>query len=169
MYLNLAACHLADGPQQSAEKVVENANLALAIDASNTKALYRAGRAHLMTGDLDAARLSLTKAAQNQPNDKNIREALQTLRERVVEHKAKEKKAWGGRLVAEDGKAEESAPASSTATPAVDKKQEEEDFDYVDSSRSAVTASAIDDARFWLLALMAIVVAVYVAVTQIPV
>lgn len=73
VYLNLAACYLNKSSVDFA-KVIENADLALAIDPENTKALYRGGKAHLLRDDLDAARKKLTQAAKHQPNDKNIRE-----------------------------------------------------------------------------------------------
>lgn len=150
VYLNLAACYLADGATQDLEKVVENANLALKIDASNTKALYRAGRAHLVLGDLDAAKNKLAKAAKNQPNDKNIREALQTLRGKLSEYKAKEKEAWGGRLLADASTdSEGSAPAMSTDTEA-------ERVGNVHGGASSV----VDGLRFWIIAAMVVVAAV---------
>lgn len=73
VYLNLAACYLNEAKLDPA-KVVENADLALAIDQDNTKALYRGGKAHLLLGDVDKARDKLRKAAQRQPSDRNIRE-----------------------------------------------------------------------------------------------
>jgi hypothetical protein len=74
VHLNLAMCYLGDGPSHDLAKVVEHADLALVIDAKNAKALYRGGKAHLLTGNLDAARKKLKLAAQIQPNDKSIRE-----------------------------------------------------------------------------------------------
>lgn len=77
VYLNLAACYLHES-MLVPEKVVENADLALAIDKDNTKALYRGGKAHLLMGDMEKARDKLRKAAQRQPSDKHIREVLDT-------------------------------------------------------------------------------------------
>ncbi|KAG3098288.1 hypothetical protein PI124_g7853 [Phytophthora idaei] len=108
VYLNLAACYLVQGAPKDGEndeelltKVIENANLALAIDPENDKALYRAGRALLLTGDLDGAKEKLTKAAKYHPSDRNIRDALSTLKEKLNEHKKEEKERWGGRLLDE--------------------------------------------------------------------
>lgn len=75
VYLNLAACYLHES-KLSPEKVVENADLALAIDKDNAKALYRGGKAHLLLGDVEKAREKLRKAGQRQPSDRNIREVL---------------------------------------------------------------------------------------------
>ncbi|KAG6623416.1 Tetratricopeptide TPR1 [Phytophthora cinnamomi] len=108
VYLNLAACFLAQGAPKSGKqndellaKVVENANLALAIDPDNDKALYRGGKALLLTGDFDGAREKLTKAAKNHPTDRNIRETMATLKKKLAEQKKEEKERWGGRLLDE--------------------------------------------------------------------
>lgn len=144
VYLNLAACFLADGKTQDLSKVVENANLALAIDADNTKALYRAGKASLMMGDLDAARAKLTRAAKSQPSDKNIREAMQTLKAKLSEHKQKEKETWGGRLL-DDAKTDEDS-----ADDAVGHS----------TSTASEAGSVISDLRFLMIAVMVVVVAI---------
>lgn len=108
VYLNLAACYLVQGAPKNGEndkellsKVIENANLALAIDPENDKGLYRAGRAFLLTGDLAGAKEKLSKAAKHHPSDRNIRDALSTLKEKLAEQKKVEKERWGGRLLDE--------------------------------------------------------------------
>ncbi|GLE10715.1 hypothetical protein PINS_up022932 [Pythium insidiosum] len=98
VHLNLAMCYLLDGSRDLA-KVVEHADAALAIEPDNAKALYRCGKAHLLNDNLHAAHEKLKRAAQQQPQDKNIREALQLLAEKKAEYKAKEKERWGGRLL----------------------------------------------------------------------
>lgn len=115
VYLNLAACFLAQGAPKTGEKddellakVVENANLALAIDPENDKALYRGGKALLLTGDLDGAKEKLSKAAKHHPTDRNIRETMATLKEKLAEQKQEEKERWGGRLLDEKEVAGES-------------------------------------------------------------
>jgi tetratricopeptide (TPR) repeat protein len=60
--------------QLNLDKVIEYGQLALEIDKSNTKALFRTGRAHLLKGELDQAKSKLKQASKNQPNDKAIRE-----------------------------------------------------------------------------------------------
>ncbi|KAL4155752.1 hypothetical protein PRNP1_007854 [Phytophthora ramorum] len=129
VYLNLAACYLVQGDPRGAEKdeallakVVENANLALGIDPENDKALYRGGRALLLTGDLDGAKEKLAKAAKHHPTDKNIRDAMTTLKEKLAEHKQEEKERWGGRLLhgkeaASEHKGAGSSSSSSSKTP----------------------------------------------------
>ncbi|KAE9018728.1 hypothetical protein PR003_g14884 [Phytophthora rubi] len=119
VYLNLAACFLVQGAPETGErddellaKVVENANLALAIDPENNKALYRGGKALLLTGDLDGAKEKLSKAAKHHPTDRNIREAMATLKEKLLEQKKEEKKRWGGTLLGEKEVASESKDAS---------------------------------------------------------
>ncbi|KAG7395631.1 hypothetical protein PHYBOEH_003388 [Phytophthora boehmeriae] len=109
VYLNLAACYLVQGdPKDGSDKneellskVVENAELALKIEPENSKALYRGGRALLLSGDLDGAREKLTKAAKLHPTDRNIREMLAVLKTKLAEHKKEEKERWGGRLLDE--------------------------------------------------------------------
>jgi tetratricopeptide (TPR) repeat protein len=152
VYLNLAACYLAAGPAQDLAKATENANLALEIDGGNTKALYRAGRAHLLLGDLDAAKSKLTKAAKNQPGDKNIREALQQLKDELSAHKAKEKQTWGGRLLA-DADADTNRSATEDAGTLTNEG---------DGGHSGAVHGS-DGLRFWIMAAMAVVAAVVLA------
>ncbi|CAI5734811.1 unnamed protein product [Peronospora destructor] len=110
LYLNLAACFLVQGAPTDDEKdrekltkVVKNVDLALAIDPENDKALYRGGRALLLMGDLERAKEKLTKAAKHHPTDRNIREAMVVLKEKLAEHKKEEKERWGGLLLDEKG------------------------------------------------------------------
>jgi len=119
VYLNLAACYLRQGAPKDGErddellaKVIENADLALEIDPENDKGLYRGGRALLLKGDLAGAREKLTKAAKHHPTDRNIREAMTALKEKLAEHKQEEKEHWGGRLLDEKKKGEERESAS---------------------------------------------------------
>ncbi|CAI5741538.1 unnamed protein product [Hyaloperonospora brassicae] len=116
VYLNLAACYLVQGApkdgevdMQSLDKVVENAELALAIDPENDKALYRSGRALLLTGHLEGAKAKLTRAASHHPTDVNIRKAMTMLKEKVAEQKKEEKMRWGGRLLGKTEAAESKA------------------------------------------------------------
>lgn len=129
VYLNLAACYLVQGAPKDGEKdekllakVVENADLALAIDPENDKALYRGGRALLLTGDLDGAKDKLTKAAKHHPTDRNIREAMLTLKDKLAEHKKEEKERWGGRLLDE----KETERESKTATKQQQQQQQQQ-------------------------------------------
>ncbi|TMW55031.1 hypothetical protein Poli38472_013793 [Pythium oligandrum] len=126
VHLNLAMCYLGDA-HQNLEKVIEHANEALVIDPENAKALYRGGKAHLLTGDLDGARTKLKKAAQKQPNDKNIREALHLLAEKTAEHRAKEKQTWGGRLLETKPDDDASDDESDNKTQPDNKKKARED------------------------------------------
>ncbi|GMF59643.1 unnamed protein product [Phytophthora fragariaefolia] len=92
-------------------KVVENANLALEIDPDNDKALYRGGKALLLTGDVDGAKEKLIKAAKHRPTDRNIREIMATLKQKLEEQKKDEKERWGGRLLDEKDTTGESKDA----------------------------------------------------------
>ncbi|KAG2524009.1 hypothetical protein JM16_004877 [Phytophthora kernoviae] len=121
VYLNLAACylvqrdlkHASDKDDELLSKVVENADLALKIEPENSKALYRGGRALLLSGDLDGAREKLTKAAKHHPADRNIREMLAVLKTKLAEQKKEEKERWGGRLLDES---KETAASSKTVS-----------------------------------------------------
>ncbi|KAJ0400126.1 hypothetical protein P43SY_009929 [Pythium insidiosum] len=95
VHLNLAMCFLLDATRDLI-KAIEHADAALAIEPDNAKALYRCGKAHLLNDNLDAAHDKLKRAAQRQPQDKNIRELLS---EKRAAYKAKEKERWGGRLL----------------------------------------------------------------------
>lgn len=147
VFLNLAACYLHESAVDPA-KAVENAELALAIDPQNTKALYRGGKAHLLRDDVDAARTKLTLAAKKQPNDRSIREALATLKVRLAEQKSKEKETWGGRL------------ASSTVKKPTDSEGEKEEKDVATGAESTSSSRhKVSNATFWLVALLIVVLA----------
>lgn len=163
VYLNLAACYLHESAADPA-KVVENADLALAIDPQNTKALYRGGKAHLLRDDLDAARKKLTLAAKNQPNDRSIREALATLKLRLAEQKSKEKETWGGRLTSTAKKAaadseEDGADSDdNAATGGGDKVTR-----ATAAGVTAATGASQSNATFWVVALLILALAAVAA------
>lgn len=124
VHLNLAMCYLNEATQDLI-KAIEQCEAALAIDAANTKALYRCGRAHLLNDDLDEAKKKLKLAAKSAPNDKSIREALQQLAEKMAAHREKEKKTWGGRLLESKGD-DDDAPSDSDDehSPTLEKRTE---------------------------------------------
>ncbi|KAF0684892.1 Aste57867_23136 [Aphanomyces stellatus] len=146
VYLNLAACHLAleDGEMQ---KVHEYCDLALAIDKDNVKALYRKGQAYLNSNNPDAAATVLKKAAALSPNDKAIRQAWATCKEKLAVAKVEEKKRWGGRLL-DESKATEPSKHDSTS--------------HESPTTTTTTASSLSLAA-WVLALVVPLLAVAVA------
>ncbi|TDH70019.1 hypothetical protein CCR75_008221 [Bremia lactucae] len=111
VYMNLAACYLVQGAPDEGDrndevlkKAIEKADLALGIDSENKKALYRGGYAALLKGDLKRAKEMLTKAAKNNPKDRKIRDAMATLKAKLLEQKNEEKERWGGKLLEEKQK-----------------------------------------------------------------
>lgn len=65
---------------------------------NNSKALYRRGLARSRLGLLDEAKEDLMGALKFEPNSKEIRKEIQTIKERLAETKKLEKKAFGGFL-----------------------------------------------------------------------
>lgn len=65
---------------------------------NNSKALYRRGVARSHLGLLDEAKEDLMAALKFEPNSKEIRKEIQTIKERLAETKKLEKKAFGGFL-----------------------------------------------------------------------
>ncbi|EPR64215.1 tetratricopeptide repeat-containing protein [Toxoplasma gondii GAB2-2007-GAL-DOM2] len=79
-HLNLAACKL---QQQDYEEVYIQCRLALEMDPKNTKAYYRRGLAHLQQDNFVKAKEDLMEALTQEPSSKEIRDALQLLREKI--------------------------------------------------------------------------------------
>ncbi|CBZ53256.1 putative TPR domain-containing protein [Neospora caninum Liverpool] len=79
-HLNLAACKL---HQQDYDEVYIQCRLALEMDPKNVKAFYRRGLAHLQQDDFVKAKEDLMEALAQEPNSKEIRDALMLLREKI--------------------------------------------------------------------------------------
>ncbi|KAG9402496.1 hypothetical protein AC1031_007109 [Aphanomyces cochlioides] len=99
IYLNLAACFLA---QDDAQRARDNCDLALKIDSNNVKALYRKGQALLILDDPEEASKLLKKAAEFNPQDKAIRQAWNKCKEKLQVLRQEQKKRLGGFLVGKD-------------------------------------------------------------------
>lgn len=78
--LNLAACQLHN---YSFDYVVENCSLALEIDPSNVKALYRRGSALVHLQEYERARSDLEQAKLLDPKNPSIDKQLELVRERT--------------------------------------------------------------------------------------
>jgi FK506-binding protein 4/5 len=89
--LNLSTCFAKLG---NATKALENAQQALAIDSTNTKALFRRGQAYLALGDIDRAREDLEKVKEKLPNDSSVKAEMEKLRKKTQEQQKKEKKLF---------------------------------------------------------------------------
>lgn len=98
VYLNLAACFLAQSPPE-AIKARNLTDQALLIDPVNAKALYRNGKACFLAGNLKKARKQLQLASTLLPHDPHIRCALEDLNTKEKEEMRAEKIVWGGRLL----------------------------------------------------------------------
>lgn len=70
--------------------------LELETEAKNVKALYRRGLAEMNDGLLKESRTDLMAAYNADKTNKDVRRALATLKEKIAEHKKKEKEAFGG-------------------------------------------------------------------------
>lgn len=78
--LNLAACQLHN---YSYDYVVENCSLALEIDPSNVKALYRRGSALVQLQEYERAKCDLEQAKLLDPKNASIDKQLELVRERT--------------------------------------------------------------------------------------
>ena len=94
--LNLANCELKLGEWAKAEKAAADA---LEIDAGSVKALYRRGQARLQLGELDGAKADLMDAAKREPQNREVRKELESLKAKQAERKAEERAAFGGKLL----------------------------------------------------------------------
>ncbi|XP_062992200.1 peptidyl-prolyl cis-trans isomerase D [Elgaria multicarinata webbii] len=90
-YLNIAACKLKLSEWQDA---IENCAKVLAIDPTNTKALYRRAQAWEATRDYDQALADLQKAQGIAPQDKAIQMQVQKIKQKIKKEKEKEKAAY---------------------------------------------------------------------------
>lgn len=73
------------------KKVLEVTDVALVLDPSNAKALYRKGQAHLRLREFKDAQTSLTKALEIDPTSKEVREELRALKTMKTEYNEKKK------------------------------------------------------------------------------
>lgn len=93
---NAAMCHM---KEQQWSEAVQACNQVLEIDAqqtTNVKALYRRGLARLRMGFLKEAKVDLMAAYGIDSGNKDVRRALQQLKDAAADAKKKEKEAFGG-------------------------------------------------------------------------
>ena len=62
------------------------------------KALYRRGQARLQLGELDGAKADLMDAAKREPQNRQVRKELESLKAKQAERKAEERAAVARRL-----------------------------------------------------------------------
>jgi peptidylprolyl isomerase len=73
-----------------------NSILEIASESKNVKALYRKGLSRIQLGLFKEAKEDLMTAYGLDKNNKDVRKALNTLKEKIAESKAKEKAVFGG-------------------------------------------------------------------------
>lgn len=88
LHSNLAACKARFGRWR---EVIALCTVALTHDANHAKSLFRRGRAYLSTGKYEEARADLRRAAEVEPNDKEIKSELKRLEDLLSRMQMKEK------------------------------------------------------------------------------
>jgi peptidylprolyl isomerase len=93
--LNVAMCNM---KLKEWADAIQACNSVLEIDseAKNIKALYRRGLARMNMGLLQEAKEDLMVAYKEDPQNKDVRKALASIKEKHAENKKKEKAAFGG-------------------------------------------------------------------------
>merc|ERR1712213_189382 len=89
--LNIAACHLASKNWDEAKKECENV---IEVQESNSKALFRRGRALLGMNDFDGALKDLQKVRELQPDDKGVLNEIARAKKAKLDMVQKEKKLY---------------------------------------------------------------------------
>lgn len=82
-YLNRAAAYLRLGKYQDAER---DSSSTLAIQKDNVKALFRRSQARLHLENFEASQDDLRRALKLEPDNRSLREELQRVQARVLEH-----------------------------------------------------------------------------------
>jgi tetratricopeptide (TPR) repeat protein len=91
-YLNLAAAQLREG--RNLEKVVKYCNEVLQAEPGNVKALFRRGKARNLLNDLEAAKEDLMAAAKLDPGNKDVRNELESVKQKLKAYREKEKEIY---------------------------------------------------------------------------
>ena len=91
LYLNLAAVRL---KTLEYAEVLENTTKALGLDPNSVKALFRRAQARFHLSQLDEAKADLTHALQHRPQDKDLKQLLASVNQKLKAIHEKEKKAY---------------------------------------------------------------------------
>lgn len=78
VYLNIAACEL---KMNNAANAKDACDAVLLYDATNAKALYRRGQAHVQLKNYDDALVDLQQAHRSMPNNENIQKEYKRAKE----------------------------------------------------------------------------------------
>ncbi|PFH33117.1 tetratricopeptide repeat-containing protein [Besnoitia besnoiti] len=112
-HLNLAACKL---QQQDFDEVYIQCRLALEMDPTNVKAHYRRGLAYLQQDHFVEAKEDLMKAHEQEPGNREVRDALLLLREKIQRYKRRSAKTYKAMLRSDEREETPKAVAASAAS-----------------------------------------------------
>jgi FK506-binding protein 4/5 len=90
-HLNTAACNL---KLKDYKACIENCDKALKLEVSNIKALFRKGQALSALDEWRDAELTLNRALEFEPQNKDVQRELQLLKRKVAEQERKDKKLY---------------------------------------------------------------------------
>jgi tetratricopeptide (TPR) repeat protein len=90
-YLNLSASYI---KLKKYERARENAAMALKMEGSNVKALFRRGQAHYYLREFEEAKEDLSKAAKLEPKNAEVLKQLKQVQEQLALEKEKQKKMF---------------------------------------------------------------------------
>jgi len=92
LYLNSALCFL---KALSYENALSSCQKVLVKNPRNSKALFRSGLAFAGLGDMENAETFLSKALEEEPNDKAIQIELKKIKQKQEQEKQKQRKIYG--------------------------------------------------------------------------
>jgi hypothetical protein len=92
-FLNIAMCH---GKMGEPKKAEASCTQAVKLDETNVKARFRRGQLRLAAGNLDGARSDLFEAAKRDPQNRDIRREIETLKKQEQKLKQQQKGMFGG-------------------------------------------------------------------------
>lgn len=146
--LNLALCNI------KAEAWIEAIHAASAVlkkDRKNVKALYRRGLARSRVGFLDEARDDLTSAYEIDPKNVDARRELQTVRQKLAEARARDKKTFSGLFARAGGLYEdrERALQEQKAKEEEARRKEMEEFERINKERESRGGVPFESFEVW--------------------
>ncbi|KYR02855.1 hypothetical protein DLAC_00325 [Tieghemostelium lacteum] len=77
LYLNIATCHI---KLQDGTRAISNCEKILELGGNNAKFYYRMGQAYALNKQFDSAKRSLVQAIRLEPNDKLLRDELESVK-----------------------------------------------------------------------------------------